>query len=133
MDEINVYVLDSEIPSENKVIYLDCDIIIAQSLEELWNLNMLGKTIAALKDAFSKWYRMNIDLKPDDIMFNSDVMLIDLGKWKEQKVEDRVMEFISKKNGKIQQGDQRALNYVLAKAAPHLRRKGQRYRQPAHL
>lgn len=170
MDEINVYILDSGISTENKnklefvsqsyqrssiwwheakniseelnidvamdrgslsqyarlfissilpdnvkqVLYLDCDIIVAQSLEELWNLDMHGKTIAALKDAFSKWYRMNIDLKPNDIMFNSGVMLIDLVKWKEQKVEERLMEFISKKNGKIQQGDQGALNHVLS-------------------
>lgn len=99
--------------SFKRVLYLDCDIIIAQSLEELWNLDMHGKTIAALKDAFSKWYRMNIDLKPNDIMFNSGVMLIDLEKWKAQKVEEKLMRFISGKNGKIQQGDQGALNAVL--------------------
>lgn len=97
-----------------RVLYLDCDIIIVQSLEELWNLNMHGKTIAALKDAFSKWYRMNIELKPNDIMFNSGVMLIDLEKWKAQKIEEKLMKFISNKNGKIQQGDQGALNAVLA-------------------
>ncbi len=106
--------VSSVLPSSFKrVLYLDCDIIIAQSLEELWNLDMKGKTIAALKDAFSKWYRMNIDLKLNDIMFNSGVMLIDLEKWKEQKVEKKLMKFISGKNGKIQQSDQGALNAVL--------------------
>lgn len=100
-------------PSFTRVLYLDCDIIIDKSLEELWNLDMHGKTIAALKDAFSKWYRMNIGLEPNDIMFNSGVMLIDLEKWKEQKVEEKLMKFISSKNGKIQQGDQGALNAVL--------------------
>lgn len=107
--------VSSVLPSSLKrILYLDCDIIIAQSLEELWNLNIHGKTIAALKDAFSKWYRMNIDLESDDIMFNSGVMLIDLEKWKKQKVEEKLMKFISNKNGKIQQGDQGALNAVLA-------------------
>ena len=106
--------VSSVLPSSFKrVLYLDCDIIITKSLEELWNLDMHGKTIAALKDAFSKWYRMNIDLKPNDIMFNSGVMLIDLDKWKEQKVEEKLMKFISDKKGKIQQGDQGALNAVL--------------------
>ena len=106
--------VSSVLPSDFKrVLYLDCDIIIAQSLEELWNLDMHGKTIAALKDAFSKWYRVNVDLEPNDIMFNSGVMLIDLDKWKEHKVEERLMKFISEKNGKIQQGDQGALNAVL--------------------
>ena len=106
--------VSSVLPSSFKrVLYLDCDIIITKSLEELWNLDMHGKTIAALKDAFSKWYRMNIDLKPNDIMFNSGVMLIDLDKWKDQKVEEKLMKFISDKKGKIQQGDQGALNAVL--------------------
>lgn len=57
---------------------------------------------------------MNIDLKPNDIMFNSGVMLIDLKKWKEKKVETRLLKFISKKHGHIQQGDQGALNHVLS-------------------
>lgn len=65
-------------------------------------------------DAFSRQYRANIDLKPDDIMFNSGVMLIDLDKWKGKKVEDRLMKFIAHKHGKIQQGDQGALNAVLS-------------------
>ena len=107
--------VSSVLPADlERVLYLDCDIIINQPLDELWNLDMHRKTIAALKDAFSKWYRMNIDLKPKDIMFNSGVMLIDLKRWKEQKVEKRLMKFIASKNGKIQQGDQGALNAVLS-------------------
>lgn len=81
---------------------MDCDIIVIQSLEELWNLDMHGKTIVALKDAFGKWYRMNIDFEPNDVMFNSGVMLINLDKWKGQKVEEKLMKFIIDNNGKIQ-------------------------------
>ncbi|WP_270813300.1 glycosyltransferase family 8 protein [Hungatella effluvii] len=108
--------VSSVLPKDLKrVLYLDCDIIIAQSLEELWDLDMHGKTVAALKDAFSKWYRMNIDLKPNDIMFNSGVMLIDLEKWREKNIEKKLTKFISGKNGKIQQGDQGTLNAILSK------------------
>lgn len=102
--------------SENieRVLYLDCDIVVVKSIKELWSLDLHGKTIAALLDAFSTAYRANIDLKPNDIMFNSGVMLIDLKRWKKQKVEERLLEFIESKNGKIQQGDQGALNAVLS-------------------
>jgi lipopolysaccharide biosynthesis glycosyltransferase len=65
-------------------------------------------------DAFIKYYRSNIDLDKDDIMFNSGVMLIDLEKWWQQCVEDRLLKFIASKNGRIQQGDQGALNHVLS-------------------
>ena len=98
----------------HRVLYLDCDVIVVQSISKLWNLDMHGKTIAALNDAFSKYYRRNIDLQPNDIMFNSGVMLIDLDRWKKLKVEGRLLHFIEEKHGKIQQGDQGALNSILS-------------------
>lgn len=107
--------ISSDLPKELKrVLYLDCDTIINQSIRELWNLDLHGKTVGALMDAFSKFYRINIDLQPNDIMFNSGVMLIDLDKWKDQEVEARLLKFIAKKHGKIQQGDQGALNAILS-------------------
>ncbi len=107
--------VSSSLPeSLERVLYLDCDIIIEQSLRELWSLDLKGNTIAALMDAFSKTYRQNIDLKPTDLMFNSGVMLIDLDKWKSTKAEGRLLDFIARKKGQIQQGDQGALNAVLS-------------------
>ena len=107
--------VSSDLPENlDRVLYLDCDIVINKSIRELWNLNLQGKTIGALKDAFSPYYRTNIGLEPNDIMFNSGVMLIDLKRWKEQKVEERLLKFIGERNGKIQQGDQGALNAVLS-------------------
>lgn len=108
--------ISSDLPAElNRVLYLDCDVIVIKSIKELWNLNLQGKTVGALMDAFSKHYRANIDLKSNDIMFNSGVMVINLGKWREQQIEKRLLEFIKAKNGLIQQGDQGALNAVLSK------------------
>lgn len=75
--------VSSDLPSNlGRVLYLDCGIIVMKSIRELWNLRLHQKTIGALMDAFSKYYRMNIGLKENDIMFNSGVMLIDLDKWK---------------------------------------------------
>lgn len=101
--------------SLERVLYLDCDIIINDSLYDLWNIDLQGKTIAALKDAFSKHYRKNIELHPNDVMFNSGVMLIDMNKWKEKQVEKNLLSFIKRHNGVIQQGDQGALNAILSK------------------
>lgn len=107
--------VSSDLPQElSRVLYLDCDIVVKKSIRELWNLDLQGKTIGALMDAFSKYYRVNIDLEPNDIMFNSGVMLIDLKKWREDNVENQLLKFIKAKNGRIQQGDQGALNAVLS-------------------
>ena len=44
----------------------------------------------------------------------SGVMLINLQRWREQKIEENLMRFIASKKGRIQQGDQGALNAVLS-------------------
>jgi len=107
--------ISSDLPKElHRVLYLDCDTLINKSIKELWNLDIHGKTIAAIMDAFSSFYRMNINLHSNDTMFNSGVMLIDLDKWREQDIEKKLLYFIGSKNGKIQQCDQGALNAVLS-------------------
>ena len=42
-------------------------------------------------------------------------MLINLEKWRRDNVEDRLLKFIAAKNGRIQQGDQGALNAILSR------------------
>lgn len=97
-----------------RVLYLDCDIIVSRSVSTLWRLDMHGKTIAALMDALSTRYRANIGLKPGDVMFNSGVMLIDTELWRKNNIEEKLTRFIVSKKGKIQYGDQGALNAVLS-------------------
>ena len=110
-----IFLTDIFDESVKRVLYLDCDTLIVDSVYELWNIDLKGNTIAALKDAFSKYYRKNVDLESNDIMFNSGVMLINLDKWRNDRVEDKLASFIKKKNGKVQQGDQGALNAILSK------------------
>ena len=44
--------VSSDLPKDlDRVLYLDCDIIINRSIRELWNLDLKGKTIGALMDA----------------------------------------------------------------------------------
>lgn len=98
-----------------RILYLDCDTMIVGSLDELWCMDLGDKVIAALKDAFSKYYRKNINLNYGDTMFNSGVMLIDLQKWRELNIETKLKNFLINCNGKVQQGDQGVLNGVLSK------------------
>ena len=104
-------VLDNSV---ERVLYLDCDTLILASLKDLWNIELKGNIIAALKDAFSKYYRKNINLVNDDLMFNSGVMLIDLKAWRDNKIKEKAISFIRQRHGKVQQGDQGVLNSVLS-------------------
>lgn len=98
----------------NKVLYLDCDTVITSSIKELWNIDLQNKVVGAVKDAFSKYYRKVINLTKNDIMFNSGVMLINLKRWRELKIKNKILKYIIYNNGKVQQGDQGALNAILS-------------------
>ncbi len=98
-----------------RVLYLDGDTMLRGSVAELWRTDLQGKTVGALADPFARAYRRNIGLAPEDVMFNSGVMLIDLRRWREERVEERVTEFIRGKCGYVEKGDQGALNAVLSK------------------
>lgn len=99
----------------DRVLYLDSDTIIRKSLADLWHIDLQGKTIAALDDAFSVHYRPNLDLNRNDIMINSGVMLIDMKKWRERNVEQRILDFIRNHRGFVEKGDQGALTAVLSR------------------
>ena len=101
--------------SIDRVLYMDGDIVARKSIRELWNLDLKGRTIAALMDAFSRAYRYNIGLEPDDIMFNSGVMLIDMKRWREKHVEERILDFVRSRHGAVEKGDQGALTAVLSR------------------
>lgn len=98
----------------DRVLYLDCDTLVVSSLSELWNLDLDGNIIGAFNDAFSKYYRRNVGLAEDAVMFNSGIMLIDLKKWRSFNVEDDLLAVMNQYGGEIQQGDQGALNAVLS-------------------
>lgn len=100
---------------DERILYLDCDTIIQDSLRELWEMPLQGKMGAVLADAFSPLYRGNIGLDKNDLMFNSGVMLIDLVKWREEHVGHQLRAFIRAHKGMVQQGDQGVLNAVLSR------------------
>ncbi|MCM1063466.1 MAG: glycosyltransferase family 8 protein [Eubacterium sp.] len=102
------------LPEEwNRVLYLDCDTLIRSSLEELFQTDMEEMAVAGVEDAFSKLHWRALGLDKEDVYINSGVMLIDLCKWRELRVEQRISELIIEHKGKILQGDQGIINMVL--------------------
>lgn len=96
-----------------RILYLDCDTLIVGSIKKLFEMDLEDNIIAGVKDAFSKYYRKNINLSENDMMINSGVYVIDLEKWRNNHIEDKITEFLIIKKGRVQQGDQGILNSVL--------------------
>ncbi len=96
--------------STKRCIYLDCDVIIKADITELWDMDLEGHAIAAVEN-ISRSTFLASKLKQSDY-FNSGVMLIDLEKWREQHIPEKVRSFKLEHPELISTNDQCALNGV---------------------
>lgn len=100
------YFIAEYIP-EDKVLYLDSDLIVNTSLEKLFSICLEEKSLAAVKDT-------------DGITFNTGVLLINNEKWRQEKLKERLIEqsvvtIKEVKEGRFENfnGDQTIFNQVL--------------------
>lgn len=103
------------LPEVNRVLYLDCDLICTGDIRAMWATELDNNLIGAIEDAgyVSRLDEMDIEVN-SHLYFNSGVMLIDLQRWREENITDKVMEFINQYPEKLKYHDQDALNAVLA-------------------
>lgn len=95
---IDVYyrLLIPEIIPEQKVIYLDVDIIVKRDLFSFYTTDMNGKMLAGVKDVLTakqKSYQTSIGNNPSDYI-NSGVLLIDIARIRELKFQSKYQSFL---------------------------------------
>ena len=73
------------LPHLDKVIYLDCDIIVRGQLTELWNTDISEYAVAGVRDRINDYIRVYNRLRYPmaDGYINSGMMLINLKRWRE--------------------------------------------------
>lgn len=96
----------------DKIIYLDTDILVNDSLLPLWNTNLDDFPIAACEDPFIEQseYKKTIGIMDSHKYFNAGVLLINLEKWRELDIFNSSLSAIKKSNLKYQ--DQDILNLI---------------------
>ena len=94
--------------AEERVLYLDSDLVVNRDLQPLFDIPLEGKLVAAVGDA-------------GGYGFNSGVLLIDNRAWKERQLQetfiketDRIMGLVQSGQMEDFNGDQTVLNHVLA-------------------
>jgi lipopolysaccharide biosynthesis glycosyltransferase len=105
-------------PGTVRVLYLDADTLVLDSLAELYSTDLLGHTVAAVRDAPSPWAAgpvgtpwRELGLTPSSPHMNAGVLLIDLERWRAERVGARGLEIL--RTLRPRWGDQDALNTVL--------------------
>ena len=100
-----------------KVLYLDCDIVVLGDISEFWNTDLSGCGAACIedigKDEDERYERPHYDRSYS--YFNAGVLLINLDYWREHKVDKQCVEYFQTYPERILFNDQDLLNVVLHK------------------
>ena len=100
--------------SVERVLYLDCDTVVLQSLKHLWKEELEGKIVGAVMEPtiYQVGNKARI-LGEDDPYYNSGVLLVDLKQWREQEIQKKLLGFWKSKGGKLFASDQDVINGTL--------------------
>ncbi len=97
-----------------KVLYIDCDTVVIDSLSDLFDTDMEGHTVAAVIDKLLPCgVKESLGIGAGTPYINSGVLLVDLIKWRDKKVGEKCIQFLEENAGANNIPDQNAINYVL--------------------
>lgn len=96
----------------DRILYLDCDTVICDSLRDLWETDMQGKTIAAVEDVTSCVFQPETDSPQPYRYICSGVIMIDLKKWRAIDAQKKMLDYLDGRNGVVRHHDQTILNGV---------------------
>ena len=97
----------------SKVIYLDSDILVVDDISNLWDYDLQGKCVGAVKECIGPNYFDLFELNDSSVYCNSGVLLIDLDCWREKKCDQLVRQYVQSQNGYVFFMEQSVLNIAL--------------------
>ena len=87
--------------TEDKVLYLDSDLIVTDDLTDLFELDLGENYLAAARSCFGA-----------GLGFNAGLLLIDNKKWKSENIRQQLIELTEKEHENVKEGDQSILNML---------------------
>ena len=97
-----------------RVLYLDCDTVVAQPVMELWRTDLRGRLLGAVMEpTIYKAVKKEIGLTEKDMYVNSGVLLIDLKRWRQNGAERKLLDFYEREGGNLFACDQDTNNGAL--------------------
>ena len=99
--------------SENKILYIDGDVIIQKDLTELYYTDIKQYSLAAVRDMGGELLQKFNEKVGVSKYFNSGVMLLNLERWRKDNISEKLI-LAKKNNPQWKCMDQDALNYVLS-------------------
>jgi lipopolysaccharide biosynthesis glycosyltransferase len=96
----------------NRVIFMDSDIIVADSLRGLWDLSLGESPIGAVIDHSQEFNCGRLGLENGAHYFNAGLLLIDLKRWRSMDVMSNGLTFARENEDLVRLNDQDVLNHL---------------------
>ena len=107
----NKILIPEIIPAENRIIYLDCDIIVRKPLGELYNKDFDNNIILGVEDVAAKNSAKRLGL---DKYINAGVILMNAEQMRNENIVEKMFNWIAENQDKIECHEQDVINSVLA-------------------
>lgn len=108
-----LYMASSLPESVHKVLNIDCDTIIVDSLEPLWNTDMTGKVFGGMLECINNRYRRNVGKKNGDYYMNGGIVFLNLDEVRAGGYEKKFTDYITRYGSSLAYLDQDVLNSVV--------------------
>ena len=96
----------------DRVLYIDCDTLIRDSLLPLWATDFGDALIAGVQDTVDSYFLDVIGLPRTVRYINAGILLINLSAWREENLQAQFMQLIEKFGGNVPHHDQGTINAV---------------------
>ena len=100
----------SSITNASKILYLDCDLIVKNSLREFYDMDLENCYVAGVRDSYEIENCERLALSK---YINAGVMLVNLDLWRNDNIEKKLFDWCMNNQDKIKWQDQDVLNVVL--------------------
>ncbi|HEY5752835.1 MAG TPA: glycosyltransferase family 8 protein [Chthoniobacterales bacterium] len=108
-----------ELVDEERLIYLDADLVVQTDVTKLATLDLEGNVVAAARDVITETLGNEnlpmdeFNLRADAAYLQAGLLVIDLPRWRRENVSERVLKYLRTWPDNAQFWDQSALNVIL--------------------
>lgn len=110
--------IESMFPKYDKALYLDCDIVVLGDISKLYNIKLGNKLVGAIREqiicsneVFRQYTNISMGIKPEKY-FNAGILLMNLKKFRENRIQDQFVSLIREYNFDVVDPDQAYLNVL---------------------